>query len=418
MRSIDIYEALQAANHDIGYTTVCNYVRSRKYVKREKFIKQVYEPGSLVEFDWGWVKLFINGKLFRLKMAVFTSAYSNHRYARLFIREDMCSFLESHTHYLNYIGGVPLCFLYDNMKVAVAKFSIRQSDKKPTNDLLKISSYYQFDFRFANAGKGNEKGHVERSVEYVRRKAFSLTDHFDSLEQANDYLLKKVEVLNGKVSEGESQTIQANFEQERILLKQLPVSTYQTAVLTTCKLDKYNTICIDTNHYSVPETIESNLVVVKKYSDQLHIYDNKSNEIAIHQRRYTKHQWFINLDHYLFTLKTKPGALACSYALKQAPDVLKKLFENHYKDCSKIFIEIALFCKENKISILDWQEATQQYSKQTNNTITAEAITFMIQQITQVDKNKGRKVEDKSQLSEDISQSANQQLKQIQNIFK
>jgi len=417
MRSIDIYESLKASEHDIGYTTVCNYVRSQKRIKKEKFIKQFYDPGSLIEFDWGWVKLFIGGKLVRLKMAVFTSAYSNHRYARIFMREDMCSFLEAHTHYLNYIDGVPLCFLYDNMKVAVAKFTIKQSDKKPTNDLLKLSSYYQFDFRFTNAGKGNEKGHVERSVEYVRRKAFSISDHFDSLESANDYLLEKVKELNGKISKGESQTIQEAFEQERKVLKQLPVSVYQTAILTTCKLDKYNTICVDTNHYSVPETVQSNLVEVKKYSDQIHIYDNKSNKIAVHQRRYAKHQWFINLDHYLFTLKTKPGALACSYALKQAPDVLKNLFENHYKDKPKIFIEIALFCKEHKISILDWQEATEQYSKQTTNAITAQTIIFILQQITRTNSKKDDKIENKSPLSEEITLSANQQLKQIQNIF-
>ena len=34
--------------------------------------------------------------------------------------------------------------------------------------------YYQFGFRFCNVRKGNEKGHVERSVEYIRRKAFAL----------------------------------------------------------------------------------------------------------------------------------------------------------------------------------------------------------------------------------------------------
>lgn len=417
MRNVDIHEALKTAGHSIGYTTVCNYVRSQKKIKREKFIKQHYHPGSLVEFDWGWVKLWINDQLLRLKMAVFTSAYSNHRYAMLFIREDMCSFLEAHTHYLSAIGGVPFCFLYDNMKVAVAKFALRQSDKKPTNDLLKISNYYQFDYRFANAGKGNEKGHVERSVEYVRRRSFSFNDRFESIAQANQYLLEKVDQLNKKASKGKTETIQELFEQEQKLFKKLPVSIYQTALISTRKLDKYNTICVDTNHYSVPETIQGNSVEVKIYSNRVIVYDLKSNQIAIHPRRYSKYQWYIDIDHYLFTLKTKPGALACSYALKQAPQVLKNLFENHYKDKPKIFIEIALYCKNNGIEIDHWQEATEKYKEQTPNEITAEIIIYMIQQIKNGQRDEQQPVQEKSKLSEHISHSAKQQLIQIQNIF-
>lgn len=57
------------------------------------------------------------------------------------------------------------------MKVAVKRFVGRQ-EKEPTEALLKLSTYYGFAFRFCN---GNEKGHVERSVEYIRRKAFCST---------------------------------------------------------------------------------------------------------------------------------------------------------------------------------------------------------------------------------------------------
>ena len=48
--------------------------------------------------------------------------------------------------------------------------------------LLKLSLYYKFNFRFCNAYSGNEKGHVERSVEIIRRKAFSKNTSFTSLE--------------------------------------------------------------------------------------------------------------------------------------------------------------------------------------------------------------------------------------------
>ncbi len=42
-----------------------------------------------------------------------------------------------------------------------------------------------------------EKGHVERSVEYIRRKAFSHRDKFDTLEKAQQYLESTCNRLNG-----------------------------------------------------------------------------------------------------------------------------------------------------------------------------------------------------------------------------
>ena len=66
--------------------------------------------------------------------------------------------------------------VYDNMRVAVKSFV--GGDKKPTEALMKMSGFYCFEYRFCNVRAGWEKGHVERSVEYVRRKAFCLTDHF------------------------------------------------------------------------------------------------------------------------------------------------------------------------------------------------------------------------------------------------
>lgn len=98
LKKSDIFVELQAQGFDIGYTTVCNYIRDTqgKAKPKEAFIRQVYEPGSLCEFDWGEVKLYINGVLTRLQLAVFTSAYSNYRFAILYQRQDTLAFMESH----------------------------------------------------------------------------------------------------------------------------------------------------------------------------------------------------------------------------------------------------------------------------------------------------------------------------------
>lgn len=71
------------------------------------------------------------------------------------------------------------------MKVAVKRFV--GDEKESTEGLLQLSVYYGFEFRFCNARSGNEKGHVERTVEVARRKAFAFRDTFETLEEDNDF---------------------------------------------------------------------------------------------------------------------------------------------------------------------------------------------------------------------------------------
>jgi hypothetical protein len=81
MKKKDILEELHKQGFDIGYTSVCNYIisKGKDPVINETFIRQIYQPGKVCEFDWGEIKLYISGKQVRLQLAVFTSAYSNYR---------------------------------------------------------------------------------------------------------------------------------------------------------------------------------------------------------------------------------------------------------------------------------------------------------------------------------------------------
>ena len=124
-------------------------------------------------------------------------AKSNYRYAILYQRQDTLSFQESHIEFFEHLGRVPHLLVYDNMKVTVKKF-LGKNQKEPTTALLGMEAYYGFDHRFCNVRKGNEKGHVERNVEYIRRKAFVENIEFSSIEQANKHLNTKLIELNSK----------------------------------------------------------------------------------------------------------------------------------------------------------------------------------------------------------------------------
>ena len=138
-------------------------------------------------------------------------AYSNHRMAYLFLRQDTQAFLESHRRYFRDIGGVPRRMVYDNMRVAVASFV---GDKHPTDALIRLEACYGFTHRFCNARSGNEKGHVERSVEVVRRKAFCRQDSFDSLADAEYHLIDTCADMNGAPLSPATEDIVRRSEQD------------------------------------------------------------------------------------------------------------------------------------------------------------------------------------------------------------
>ena len=60
-KGIDIYEALKERNYDISYSTVNNYINKLLSNGAEAYIKAEYKLGDVCEFDWGEVKLTIDG---------------------------------------------------------------------------------------------------------------------------------------------------------------------------------------------------------------------------------------------------------------------------------------------------------------------------------------------------------------------
>jgi len=143
-KKIDIYEYLMEKSYEIGYTTVCNYIRGQEGNRKESFIKQKYLPGITCEFDWGAVKIRIEGVLQSFNLAVFTSAYSNYRWAKLFKRQDTLAFMQSHIDYCTHLGGIQKVMVYDNMRVAIKRF-VGHTEKEPTDSLMELSNYYKFD---------------------------------------------------------------------------------------------------------------------------------------------------------------------------------------------------------------------------------------------------------------------------------
>ena len=300
-------------------------------------------------FDWGEVLLFIDGVKTKFYLAVFTFGHSNGRYAYLFRHQNTLAFMESHRNFFRDIHGVPAMMVYDNMRVAVKSFV--GGDKKPTEALMKMSGFYCFEYRFCNVRAGWEKGHVERSVEYVRRKAFCLTDHFGDIHSAQEHLNRVCMQVNNEQGSLSTAEKTSRLEADLSSLKPFPgnlgcFEVYEYIV------DKWSTISMKNVHYSVPDSLVGEKVHVKVYSEKIVILYGKE-KVASHQRSYCGGDWCIKLEHYLRTLSRKPGALPHSVVWQRAPEELRRLYDIHFKEDNRTFVLLLDYARKNGFSGTD-----------------------------------------------------------------
>lgn len=327
-----IYELLRKQGFNISYSSVVLEIKRMKQLGSECFIKQDYDFGDRLEYDFGEVKLVINDIVKRYYIAVLSSPAGNFRWCYLYDNCKKDVFLDSHVKFFKMIGGVWKEVVYDNMRNVVSKF-IGKNEKELNEDLVKMSLYYGFDINVTNAFSGNEKGYVECSVKYLRNKIFAENYKFNSEEAAIEYMESQLMKLNenSKIKE----------EKEKLKPTKPPL---ELADIRKSSVNKYSFVQIENNFYSVPEYLVGLTVTSKIYYNKILIYSN--NEfVCEHKKLDGDKKISADIRHYLKTLISKPGALRNSYVLKSNPK-LKSIFDKYYTNNSKKFIDIISKNKE------------------------------------------------------------------------
>ena len=323
---VAIHEILKSEGFDIAESTLRPYVRQKLTVKKEAYIKQQYPLGYRTEFDFGEVKCFVGREKRTLTLAVFSSPASGYRWARLYESANQQVFLDAHIRFFEHLQGAYDTVVYDNMRNVVKRF-IGRHEKELNDELVKLSLYYRFEPVVTNAFSGNEKGHVEKSVQVIRRKAFTKQYEFESIDAAQRHLEHALVELN--------QATAITAEKRHLHLLR---GTYDYAVTTKQTVDKYSFVHVDGNYYSVPDYLVGHKVTVKKYLNVLKIIGT-SQVIATHPLQKGEKEYSIDLRHYLPTLMRKPKAIEHSLVLKKIPE-LHHCFLHYYRKTPRRFLEI------------------------------------------------------------------------------
>lgn len=336
LSNVQIHQELLSLGFDIGKTTISSKIREKRSRFNECFIRQEYEYGDRLEFDFGEVKLMIGSEIGRYHLAVLSSPAANFRWCFLYHNQTKNVFLDAHVKFFEMTRGVYREVVYDNMKNVVTKF-IGRTEKLLNEDLIKMALYYGFSINVTNCFSGNEKGHVEGSVKVLRNKIFGPKYRFNSFEDASTYLNDELVKLNQK----------SDIELEKgHLLPYRP--KLELASIRKLTVDKYSFTRIDNNFYSVPDYLVGKVISAKIYYSDIDFYAN-DHFLCTHKKIDGSKEISIDIRHYLRTFERKPGALHNSFALKSMPE-LKSIYDNYFKSNPKKFIEIL---KENQDKSID-----------------------------------------------------------------
>jgi transposase len=331
-----IHQKLVDEGCEISGITVNIALAEIRKRQKEVFIRQQYELGDRLEYDFGEVFLDCGEGIKIYHMAVLSSPGGNFRWLYLYTNQKKAVFMDSHVRFFEMMGGAYKEIVYDNMRNVVSKF-IGKNEKELNEDLVKMSVYYGFRINVTNCFKANEKGHVEKSVDVLRNQIFAGTWSFNSLDDAQEYANSQLLKLN------ESSRME---EEKKHLRPYRP--PLELAVVSEVKVNPSSLISVDTVFYSVPEHLVGKRVIVKKYYNEIRAY--AGNEmVAKHKRAFGNGKMQIDIYHYLNTLRKKPGAVRNSVALKSIPR-LKAIFDTYYSKQPKKFIELFLENKELPIN--------------------------------------------------------------------
>jgi hypothetical protein len=223
--------------------------------------------------------------------------------------------LDGHIHGFDFFGGIFPVLIYDNLKAAVLRV-LRGKDRIEQEAFSKFKAYYNFEARFCNCASGNEKGGVEGLVGYARRNYMVPIPEASSLVELNEKILKQCICYGNHKMEGRDKTVKQLYEEERQHLIAIPSIEYSNVQTIECRVDKYATVMVDKNRYSLPSRYTGIQVKVLLKVDKMEFYYG-GKILAVHERVYGNNQWKLNPDHYLELIQQRPQSFNSARPIRQ-----------------------------------------------------------------------------------------------------
>jgi len=281
--------------------------------EREVFFAQEHPPGRLGLSDFthaGALKVTIAGAVLLHLLYQFALAYSGWRYVEIVLGGESFAALSSGLQNAVWMmGGVPEEHRTDSLAAA---FNNHAEHELLTRRYEALCIHYGMRPSRNNLGVSHENGSIESRQGTLKRtleQALLLRGHrdFADLEAYRRFVAEVFGRLNARVVR--------KFNEERGLLKALPVRRSSDYEEMEVGVTKYSTLSVKKVLYTVPSRLVGHRLKVRVYSERLECW--LGNVCVFELRRGQpdatgRRGRVVDYRHLLPALKRKPGALARS----------------------------------------------------------------------------------------------------------
>jgi transposase len=293
LRATRLYEMLRARGFEGSAVQLRRYVRKvRPAVGAEAFLRLETLPGEEGQVDWGNFGHVRAGAATRtLSCFVLVLSWSRGMYARFGFDQTLESFLRGHVYAFAALGGVPRQVLYDNLKSVVLE---RDGDHIRFHPrILDLAAHYHFAPKPCAPYRGNEKGKVERTIQYLRH-SFYAARRWTSLDDLNAQLAGWIErVAHARPLPGAPASagrhVQDAVDDERPRLLPLPEHPFECDVVKPVASGKTPYVRFDGNDYSIPDELVRRPLTLVAGETTVRVLDGTA-EVARHVRSYDRGQ--------------------------------------------------------------------------------------------------------------------------------
>jgi transposase len=338
----------------VGIQSVINYVSKRKKELSEAtYNTAMFAVHAMCEAQVDFGDILVknsHGVEETWHELVVSFPYSNAGFAQVCRYETRECLCEALIRIFQYIGGVPLRILFDNMSSAVVH--VEEHGKRTLTEMfMRFTMHHRFKAEFCNPESPHEKGNVENKVGYIRRNYLLPPPAIVDLAKFNAELLDKCMADLEREHYVKKEEIIKLFTLERDSLIPLPREEFRVFTLEKVKTDKYSFIQYDSNKYSTsPEYAKSEMwLEIGAY--ELRVLNGKYEHIVTHERKYGREaQPLIDFENYIGELSRKPRAFLSSPYFPTLPEAIQKYLKGcTYSELKKMLLTLVPIIREGKI---------------------------------------------------------------------
>ena len=310
LRATRLYEMVRERGYAGSVVQVRRYVAQvRPRAKAEAFLRLETLPGEQAQVDWGhFGKVRIGSAQRPLSCFVIVLSWSRAMYARFALDQTLESFLRGHVEGFQALGGVPRHVLYDNLKSVVLEREGEHVVFHPR--ILELAGHYHFAPQPCAPYRGNEKGKVERAIQYLRH-AFFAARRFADVEDLNRQLVEWIDrVAHARPvpADPERRSVAAALDAERARLLPLPEHPFDTARVETIASGKQPYLRFDLNDYSIPHDLIRTPLKLVATEREIRVVNATGEVVAHHLRSYDRGKVVEDPEHLRVLAREKRAA--------------------------------------------------------------------------------------------------------------